>query len=456
MTKASRTKFIAGVAVLLALTGIYLSSSEFSLFDKLKGSNRGQLITLEPGIPIVISAKEASPIQRAVKDLQRDLEKVLGKPSPVYHSLVEAGNQAAIVIAGPETETAIGKSRWVQGTEAHRVFVEPSSPQSYIVLQGADMRGSIYAIYTFTEKVLGIPPLWFWGSWKAPKLAKVEVDVQTDYVFNSPYVQFRSWFPNDQTRYTPWRKLSAYHDQALAEAMLRLKLNTIVLDNIVSKGQLTKDASIAKEYGLITATTHISPLGARIPESADNRMASIDNMFRMWSDNIDVILNQKLETVWTLAFRGHRDVPFWETFHDAPSGDHERAAIIQDMLNRQLNLLKSKYGDKPFTARTTLYNEVSDFYSAGLLQLPNDPSLIYNFVASRRDHYPPDGIRDTNFGSQPLGYYMNFQFTSTGSHFAQAEGPWKMEANYRAINALGARPLAFAEGNKNGCGIFGP
>jgi hypothetical protein len=379
-----------------------------------------------------------------VKDLQRDLEKVLGKASPVYHSLDEAGNQAAIVIVSPESEIAAGKSRYVQGTEAHRVFVEPSA---HIVLQGSDMRGSIYALYTFSEKILGIPPLWYWGSWEAGRQTSIEVALSTDFVYDSPYVQYRSWFPNDQSRYTNWRKLAADHDRAWAEAMMRLKLNTIVLDNIISGEQLTKEARIAKDYGMIAASTHISPLGARIPESAHNRIATIDQMFRMWSDNIDKIQDQKLEVVWTLAFRGHRDVPFWETFHDAPSSDKERAAIIQEMLGRQLNLLRSKYGDKPFAVRTTLYNEVSDYYAAGLLQLPDDPNLIYNFVAARRDHYPPDGIRGTNFGNQPLGYYMNFQFTSTGSHFAQAEGPWKMQANYRMIDARSTGPLVFAEGN---------
>ena len=41
-----------------------------------------------------------------------------------------------------------------------------------------------------------------------------------------------------------------------------------------------------------------------------------------------------------------------------------------------------------------------------------------------------------------LGYYMNLQFTSTGAHLAPAEGPWKMEANYRYVNTRG--PLTFS------------
>jgi len=47
---------------------------------------------------------------------------------------------------------------------------------------------------------------------------------------------------------------------------------------------------------------------------------------------------------------------------------------------------------------------------------------------------PPDRL---------IGYYLNFQFTSTGSHLAAAEGPWKMAANYRIVDGRGAQPLAF-------------
>ena len=48
-------------------------------------------------------------------------------------------------------------------------------------------------------------------------------------------------------------------------------------------------------------------------------------------------------------------------------------------------------------------------------------------------------------------YYMNLQFTSTGAHLAPAEGPWKMEANYRYVNTRG--PLTFSvvnAGNSDG------
>ncbi|WP_020618867.1 glycosyl hydrolase 115 family protein [Paenibacillus daejeonensis] len=582
----ARNSFIS----LLVALSLLASSLLFACHEAHAATDEGvtegaNTLTLYPGIPIVVSENEAPQVHRAVADLQRDLQKVFGTASPVFHDLADVSGGGAIVIIGPESEFTTGQNRWMTDAEAHRVFVEPTGNDAYLVLQGSDMRGAIYAIYTLSEEILGIPPLWFWASWEAETQTEIEIPLGTDIRYDSPYVQYRSWYPNDRVRYNNWRQGHADREQIWAETMMRLKLNTIVNDNLVTPstyaewlpnlpeegqynvqiwkvqhqhsdsnakidvfhrdglnttyvdftegtsgwvdlgthwfqkgklgfvrntkntfgpqtnlrtsavkftrvdnaaeiivqpgdsgyleregfgnstvpgynngatrhsvvnipgGQLTDDAQIAKSYGLILANTHISPLGARIPESDVNNIATIQNMFDLWSRNIDALISEDVEVIWTLAFRGHRDVPFWDTFHDAPQSNAQRAAIIEEMLEAQLQLLKDKYGNEPFTARTTLYNEVSDLYAAGLLEMPDDPNVIYNFVAARRDHYPPDGIRDTDFGNQPLGYYMNFQFTSTGSHYAQAEGPWKIEANYRTIDGLSTSPLVFAEGN---------
>jgi hypothetical protein len=72
--------------------------------------------------------------------------------------------------------------------------------------------------------------------------------------------------------------------------------------------------------------------------------------------------------------------------------------------------------------------------AAGLLHPPELPSLIWNFSAARHDHFPaPDLRRYRAPPSRPLGYYFNVQFTNTGSHLADGEGPWKMEQNHRML-----------------------
>jgi hypothetical protein len=115
------------------------------------------------------------------------------------------------------------------------------------------------------------------------------------------------------------------------------------------------------------------------------------------------------------------------------------------MMARQVALLKQVTGNPAPVMRVTLYNENSDFFAQGLLRPPDEPNLIWAFVAARRDHVPAADVRGyRNEAGRPIGYYMNFQFTSSGAHLAQAEGPWKMEQNYRMVNAISGRPLEFS------------
>jgi hypothetical protein len=81
--------------------------------------------------------------------------------------------------------------------------------------------------------------------------------------------------------------------------------------------------------------------------------------------------------------------------------------------------------------------------AAGHLKPPEGENMIWTYVAARRDPYPFDDL--VNFNPKKpvkMGYYMNFGFASTGAHVAPAEGPWKMEFNYRYIN--NKSPLYFS------------
>ena len=86
--------------------------------------------------------------------------------------------------------------------------------------------------------------------------------------------------------------------------------------------------------------------------------------------------------------------------------------------------------------RVTFYDELSDLLAKGYLRPPVGDNILWTFVAARRDHYPNDDIVSFDTATRvKLGYYMNFQFTSTGAHLAAAEGPWKMEFNFRYVNS---------------------
>jgi hypothetical protein len=415
-------------------------------------------VRLLPGVPIFVSEEEPESVQRAAKDLRRDLEAVLGGDSPLVHRFEAVQGKPAIVIAGPAAGLGEISHPSIKGREAHGVFVWGQ----HVVLQRADARGTIYAIYTFSERFLGIPPCWFWASWQPARQDAVVVAAGTEMRFGSPSVRWRAWFPNDTDLLSPWRARTTEHAHAILETMLRLKLNMLEggmmedssFDRPYTAGRPTR---LARDRGLALTGHHMLIFGCsyghwdaywtkiRRQEPPRLAIANVEALLDFWRYHIETCLRERLEMIWLIGFRGNRDIPFWETFPDAPAGDAARARVISDMMARQVVLLKEVTHDPAPLARVTLYNENSDFFAQGLLRPPDEPNLIWTFVAARRDHFPAADVRSyRSDANRPIGYYMNFQFTSSGAHLAQAEGPWKMEQNFRMLNAISGRPLEFS------------
>lgn len=115
------------------------------------------------------------------------------------------------------------------------------------------------------------------------------------------------------------------------------------------------------------------------------------------------------------------------------------------MILRQITLLKRVTNQERPVMQTMLYAENSKLFAQQLLRLPEEPSLIWTFSSDNRDHFPGVELRGAIAPpNQPIGYYMNFQFTSSGAHLAQAESPWKMEQNFRIAQAASQQPLQFS------------
>lgn len=400
-----------------------------------------EAVRLKPGVPIMVRSGEAGPVLRAVEDLQRDLKKVLGSDSPRLDSVPADPNAAAIVIAGPASG---GKKAGdaSTGPEAHAIEVRGQQ----VILRGADVRGTIYAIYSFSDRFLDIPPWWFWARWEPARRPYIDVPADTALRWNSPQVKWRAWFPNDTDLLSPWiQRDYAGRWNLVVETMLRLKLNTLDIGEFFDDN--IRKARVPRDRGLVITTSHHAPLGASLknwdrfwkargratPTLSLTDTASLEDF---WRHHIDLARRERLDMVWTIGFRGDGDKGFFKTFADAPADDAGRAKVVEQMLHRQIALLKQATGEAQPPMRTILYDECSYYVGAGLLEPPNEPSLIWNFVAARRDHFPAaDLMRYRGGASRPLGYYFNIQFTSTGSHLAEGEGPWKMEKNFRLLLA---------------------
>ena len=393
---------------------------------------------------------DGKPLQRALCSLQSDVEKVLGFRPQLSTSPTADGLHLLIVndaVATPEDVTPL------VGEEEHEVYADKANRR--VVLHGHDLRGTIFAIYTFTEQVLGVPPLWYFCDWQPAGRTSITTDIRLHY--SSPQVRFRAWFPNDTDLFTPWRQRSKENDERWLEAMLRLKLNCVELETTVTYPdyRMSDEAQMISDMGLVLTSHHHVALNnsfarwdeywreVRHEEPHKPGIHRLSDLKDFWRYNVETVHRSGIENLWQVTFRGRGDQPFWAFFDDAPATDEERGAVITQMMQLQLDIIKEVTGEQDPYVRTTFYDEMSDLLAKGYIRPPKGRNMIWTYVAARRDHYPNDDV--VNFDPSPgvkLGYYFNYQFTSTGSHLAACEGPWKMEFNYRYVNSK--CPLLFS------------
>lgn len=421
------------------------------------GCGKFNSVKLEPGFSIYINDTSSVALNTTLEILQRDLKIVLGRAAVIKTNIEEVENSSnTLVIINGEADniTNIGM---LEGFEQHKLFIKDDN----LVLQGSDLRGTLFAIYTFSEKFLGIKPLWFWASQNIPKKQSIEIPQNFNYDSGEPYVKYRTWFPNDQDMFDPWREKGKINNEILYETLLRLKLNTLEIEKSIDysePGKITDRAKLLKNYGLIMTFHHHSPMNSKLSDwekywkmmgkkgSPKFKLSFSEELAEFWRYNVKTLVDHGIDDViWGINFRGNGDRPFWLTFEDSPESMEDRAKVINNMVNKQLEILKEVTGSKDPLTRMIFYDEISDLLAEGLLKIPEGKNVIWNYVAARRDHFPNEDIRSINLAdSVKLGYYLNLQFTSTGSHLVQAEGPWKMERNYRYVDSKNAEPVSFS------------
>ena len=396
---------------------------------------------------LVLLENEEAPIRLAAQTLANDFAKVMRfRPQLVTKADNARGTDIVIINAANTSSKEFAEDMYpLDDFESHRIYCDVDKHRIYLL--GKDMRGVIYAIYTFSEKFLEVPPLWFWCSWVPQHKDAILVPRTTDIFVKSPQVRYRAWLPNDTDLYSSWTLLSEQNNEIVYETMLRLKLNTFENAGLAYPG-VSRGMLLCKKYGIIVTSHHMVMLNTTF--SAWNKywkdvrkvknvptlsLSNIDKLKELWEYGARTVVESGVENIWNIAFRGSGDQPFWVLFPDAPKSEKERAKVINEMLKFQVDIIK-KYdkSEKPFI-RTTFYDEMADLVTKGLVVPPTSENMIWTFCSGRRDHYPYNDIQSFN-PSVPvkLGYYMNLQFTSTGSHLAPAEGPWKMEFNYRYLN----------------------
>ena len=182
-----KTKIILSVALALLVTMNAMAQGTFCI------AKDGKTAT------IVVDEQDWKGVVRAANDLSDDVKKVCGTASSVVGSLLTDNHN---IIVG-----TIGKSRVIDKMVKQKkldVSEVKGQWESFVidmvdgnlVVAGSDKRGTIYGVYTISERI-GVSP-WYW--W-----ADVPVKHQDEGYWNggrfvqpSPKVKYRGIFINDE------------------------------------------------------------------------------------------------------------------------------------------------------------------------------------------------------------------------------------------------------------------
>ncbi|MGB6744750.1 MAG: hypothetical protein WBE38_13985 [Terracidiphilus sp.] len=153
--------------------------------------------TISASVTLVESAQEAGPVQRATKDLESDFTKVFGRAPRLVNDLKDAG-PTAILIAQRENVPAGVDCATTTNTEAFAFSIAGAgvgpTHRHVVCLTGADMRGAIYAIYQFSQSVLGVDPMYLWTDKQPEKRVAITLPKDFTRTYPSPVFKYRGFF----------------------------------------------------------------------------------------------------------------------------------------------------------------------------------------------------------------------------------------------------------------------
>ena len=338
-------------------------------------------------VTIVESAQEKGPVERATKDLQNDFKKVFGQTPKLVSDIKDAG-PVTILIAERENVPAGVECATTSDTEAFAFSVTGAGAgpthQRVVCLTGADVRGTIYAIYEFSQTVLGVDPMYLWTD-KQP-VKRVSITLRKDFAktYPSPVFKYRGFFPNDEDLLTGWVVPPRGEQAGIAlsvwdqvfETILRLKGNMVV----PGTWTFPDDAPVhaATERGLIVNQHHAIPLGmnvARWPRDVPYNFSTHPEILeRAWTNAVAEYKPDE-EILWSVGLRGLSDSSYASLDPSVQNNDPLLGQRISDAIAEQMKIVRAKYQNAQFV--TDLWQEGARLMREGYLKIPPEVTLVW-------------------------------------------------------------------------------
>jgi hypothetical protein len=248
-------------------------------------------------------------------------------------------------------------------------------------LEGTDMRGTIYAIYQFSQEFLGVDPMYYWTDNEPTRRSSVILTADLHKEYPAPVFKYRGWFPNDEDLLTGWAPdektgIAPAVWEKIDETILRLKGNIVVPGTWNFPDE--QEMRIAGERGLILTQHHAMPLGvnvARWPKDVPYNFSTHPEILeRAWKNAVAAI-PQDQEVLWSVGLRGLSDVSYASMDPSVVNNDPRLGDLISKAIEEQMKIVRERFPNAQFV--TDLWQEGARLKQQGYVKIPPEVITVW-------------------------------------------------------------------------------
>jgi hypothetical protein len=347
---------------------------------------------IDSNTSLFVSPNAAAPVQKAAQDLAGDMEKVFGSPVQIVHNPAQAHATTLWISNGSNLPQGVTKPSGWERLHLQAVnHPAAGSPAAHaVVLTGSDMRGTIYAIYQFSQQFLGVDPLYWWTD--HPPRRRTSVSIADDLSeTEGPRFHYRGFFINDEDLLTGWAAgkktgISLKVWNRIYETILRLKGDMVAPGTWIFSDE--PQIKLAGGRGLIVTQHHAIPLGlnvARWPKDVPyNYTEHPEILDRAWRNAVRAY-PPGVEVLWTVGLRGLSDVTYASSDPSVRGNNQALGRLISKAIASQIRIVRSVHPDAQFI--TNLWQEGARLVQQGDL---NIPPQVHKVWADSGYGYPRD------------------------------------------------------------------
>lgn len=344
--------------------------------------------TIDGSVTIVETNQEPTPVRRATEDLRSDFVKVFGQTPRLGGRFEDAGQVSLLIAQSSDLPEGV-KCAKTTDTEAFAFSIVSATaegkPKRVVCLIGADVRGTIYAVYEFSQKYLGVDPMYFWTDKEPARRSSITLPIDFDHVYPSPVFHYRGFFINDEDLLTGWAPPAQGEQTGISlkvwdrvfETILRLKGNMVVPGSWI----FPDDAQVhaATERGLIVNQHHATALGvnvARWPRDIPYNFSTHPEILEHAWKNAVATYRPDDDILWTVGLRGLSDQSYEDLDPSVRKNDALLGQRVSQAIAEQIKIVRSRFPNAHFI--TNLWQEGDRLMQEGYLQIPSEVTLVWS------------------------------------------------------------------------------